>query len=179
MQANHLFCIVSVSAVGRVFRRGWYTGPMKQTRSHCPVNVALEAVGDAWSLLIVRDITFNGKHGFNELLASDERIASNILADRLRHLQAEGIITVRPDARDGRKRYYTVTDKGLDLTPVICALAEWGARHDPLTAVDPDFLAYYQANPTRALRQIRRVVAAGGAVLVGPDSLLAQIKHTS
>jgi len=66
----------------------------------------------------------------HEFLASDERIATNILADRLRKLEAHGIITTQPDAADGRKLIYLLTPKGIDLAPVLAEMVLWAARHE-------------------------------------------------
>jgi DNA-binding HxlR family transcriptional regulator len=90
---------------------------------HCPVNVALEAVGDPWSLLVVRDIVFHGKHSLGEFLASEERITTSVLADRLATLVRTGILTKRRSATDGRKESYSLTEKGLALVRVMVELA--------------------------------------------------------
>ena len=99
-------------------------------RSGCPLNASVEMLGDRWSLLIVRDMMIRGFHTYKEFLDSDERIATNILADRLRKLEAHGIITTEPDASDGRKLVYSLTSKGIDLAPVLAELVLWAARHE-------------------------------------------------
>jgi DNA-binding HxlR family transcriptional regulator len=99
-------------------------------RSHCPVNYGLEAFGDRWALLILRDIVFRGYHTYGEFLKSEEGFATNILASRLEHLMAEGILERGGDAADGRKAVYTLTQKGLDLIPVIFEIMRWSAKHD-------------------------------------------------
>jgi len=99
-------------------------------RSGCPLNASVEMLGDRWSLLIVRDMMIRGFQTYKEFLASDERIATNILADRLRKLEAHGIITTQPDAADGRKLTYLLTPKGIDLAPVLAEMVLWAARHE-------------------------------------------------
>ena len=99
-------------------------------RSGCPLNASVEMLGDRWSLLIVRDMMIRGFQTYKEFLASDERIATNILADRLRKLEAHGIITTQPDATDGRKLTYLLTPKGIDLAPVLAEMVLWAARHE-------------------------------------------------
>ena len=84
----------------------------EEPKSLCPINLALEVFGDRWTLLIVRDLMFAGKHHFRELLRSDERIASNILADRLRTLVQQGIVTRSPDPSHKQKAVYRLTEKG-------------------------------------------------------------------
>ena len=99
-------------------------------RSGCPLNASVEMLGDRWSLLIVRDMMIRGFHTYKEFLDSDEHIATNILADRLRKLEAHGIITTEPDASDGRKLVYSLTSKGIDLAPVLAEMVLWAARHE-------------------------------------------------
>lgn len=98
-------------------------------RSGCPLNAALEALGDRWSLLIVRDMVMRGFTTYREFLDSDEGIATNILAARLKQLEKHGIIERSADPGDSRRWIYTLTPKGLDLAPVIVELVLWGARH--------------------------------------------------
>ena len=104
---------------------------VKPLRSHCPVNFGLEAFGDRWALLIVRDIVFRGKKTYGEFLKSEEGFASNILASRLEHLVAHGILQKDGDAADGRKGLYSLTEKGLDLLPIVFEMVLWSSRHDP------------------------------------------------
>jgi DNA-binding HxlR family transcriptional regulator len=80
-------------------------------------------------LLIIRDLMIRGLRTFKEFQASDEGIASNILADRLRKLEAAGIVHATPDVADARKLIYRLTGKGIDLAPVLLELFVWGARH--------------------------------------------------
>jgi len=106
---------------------------MKRTdvKSNCPVNFTLEAVGDPWSLLILRDIMYWGKHTFKEFLASEERITTSVLTDRLLSLEKQGILTKRPYPDDKRRDMYVFTEKGLGLVPIILDMMEWGTKHDP------------------------------------------------
>ena len=100
-------------------------------RSGCPVNICLEVFGDRWSLLIVRDLMVRGYRTFGEFEKSGEGIASNMLADRLQRLEAAGIVESEVEASDGRKINYRLTQKGIDLAPVLLELLIWGARHEP------------------------------------------------
>ncbi len=100
-------------------------------RSHCPVNFVLEAVGDKWSLLILRDIIFRGKKAYGDFLKSEEGFATNILASRLQLLEEEGILEKMADPMDARKSIYKLTEKGLDLIPMIFEMISWSAKHDP------------------------------------------------
>lgn len=99
-------------------------------RSGCPLNVSIEMLGDRWSLLIVRDMMVRGFSTFKEFLESDEGIATNVLADRLRRLEGHGIIEVGADPADGRKSIYRLTQKGIDLAPVLTEMVLWSAAHE-------------------------------------------------
>ncbi len=99
-----------------------------QRRSRCPVSGALELLGDKWTLLLVRDLLL-GKGTYSEFQQSPEGIPTNILADRLKRLQAAGIIDRQPYQQKPVRYRYRLTDKGRDLSPVINALIDWSERH--------------------------------------------------
>lgn len=99
-------------------------------RSHCPVNFALETIGDQWSLLVLRDIIFRGKRTYNEFLSSEEGFATNILAARLVYLEKQGILIKKVDPEDKRKNVFHLTEKGLDLVPLIFEMMLWSAKYD-------------------------------------------------
>ena len=103
-------------------------------RSGCPINLTLEVVGDKWSLLIIRDIIFGGRRHFRELLTrSEEGIASNILADRLKRLVDQGILTKADDPSHKQKAIYSLTEQGIELLPVLAQMAAWGRKYLPVT----------------------------------------------
>jgi DNA-binding HxlR family transcriptional regulator len=99
-------------------------------RSGCPLNASVEILGDRWSLLIIRDMMLRGFRTYKEFLESYERIATNILADRLRRLEAHGILSTARDPSDGRKLIYSLTAKGIDLAPVLTEMVLWAAAHE-------------------------------------------------
>jgi DNA-binding HxlR family transcriptional regulator len=100
-----------------------------EPRSGCPINAAVEALGDPWSLIVLRDIMFGDRRYFRELLArSDEGIASNVLSSRLKSLVAAGLLT-RDDATRGQRARYTLTEVGIQTLPVLVALGTWGRAH--------------------------------------------------
>jgi DNA-binding HxlR family transcriptional regulator len=105
---------------------------MENHRSLCPVNLALEVFGDKWSLIIIRDIMFGGKRSFRELLQSEEKIATNILTDRLAMLEQEKIISKQSDPEHKQKNIYSLTQKGIDLLPIIVEIGAWSLRHKPV-----------------------------------------------
>lgn len=150
---------------------------MKHThhrRSDCPINFALEIFGDPWSLLIIRDIIYFGKKTYGEFLASEEGMATNILASRLAHLEHQGILTKKLSPSDKRKEEYVLTEKGLDLIPVLVEMANWSAQYDSHTAAPAAWIALMKAEREQMIRLMRETVLSGGSVFVGEKSFLAQ-----
>lgn len=98
-------------------------------RSDCSICYALDIFGDKWTLLILRDMLFEGKSSFSEFKASEEKIASNILTDRLKTLDAEGFLIKTASAANKAKYLYSLTDKAIDLLPVFVELFAWGEKH--------------------------------------------------
>jgi DNA-binding HxlR family transcriptional regulator len=96
-----------------------------QPRSGCPVSISLEILGDRWSLLIIRDLMVRGFRTFKQFQESGEGIASNILADRWHRLAISGILAAEPDTSDTRRVNYRLTEKGIDLAPVLLELLIW------------------------------------------------------
>ncbi len=103
-------------------------------RSGCPINLTLEVVGDKWSLLVIRDIIFGNRRHFRELLTrSEEGIASNILADRLKRLVDKGIVSKTGDPSHKQKSVYSLTEQGIELLPVLAQMAVWGRKYLPVS----------------------------------------------
>ncbi len=121
-------------------------------RSGCAINAAVEVLGDPWAMLVLRDIMFGNRRHFRELTAgSEEGIATNILASRLKQLVAAGLLT-RETAKRGQRAAYSLTESGIQVLPVMVALGNWGL-----------------ANRTgeRRLRIRAELLRAGGPDLVG------------
>ena len=102
-------------------------------RSGCPINLSLEVFGDKWSLLIIRDMIFGGKRHFRELLRSQEGISSNILADRLKMLVEQGMLTKADDPTHKQKAIYSLTEMTIALVPIMAQLGAWGRRYLPVS----------------------------------------------
>ena len=103
-------------------------------RSGCPINLTLEVLGDRWSLIIVRDIMFGNRRHFRELLnRSEEGIASNILAARLKWLVEAGLLTKRDDPSHRQKAIYSLSEPAIQLVPMLVQMGAWGRRHRPVT----------------------------------------------
>jgi DNA-binding HxlR family transcriptional regulator len=118
----------------------------RSEKSNCPISYSLDLFGDRWTLLVLRDLILWGKTRFAEFQNSDEKIASNILSDRLRRLEERGIVGIEKDPCDARQKIYTATEKGLSLTPVLLEIAAWGASNDPNTGAPADFAADFYAD---------------------------------
>ncbi len=101
-----------------------------KTRSGCPVNQTIELIGDRWTMVILRDIMFGNRRTFRELLGNSlEGIASNILSARLKMLLSEGLLTRKPDPGHKQKSIYSLTEKSIELVPLMVQLGAWGRRH--------------------------------------------------
>ncbi len=124
-------------------------------RSHCPISYSLDIVGDRWTLIVLRDLIIVRKRYFRDFLASEEGIASNILTARLKLLEANGILSRRPDPENARQIIYEPTPKGLDLLPVMLELARWGGTYDPQTAAPKQLLRRIGRDRDAVVREIR------------------------
>src|SRR6185369_12064211 len=150
---THIFtCILQVTLI--TFPSVPRKSKTKQ-RSGCPVSISLEMLGDSWSLLIIRDLMVRGYHTFKEFQESGEGIATNILSDRLKKLEAAGIVSSEKEASDGRRVNYRLTEKGIDLAPVMLELLVWGTRHEE-TGLPCDVTAKMAQNREDVLAEVRR-----------------------
>ncbi len=138
-------------------------------RSGCPVSISLETFGDRWSLLIIRDLMVRGFRTFKQFQESGEGIATNILADRLKKLEAAGIIAAHTGETDARRVNYRLTEKGIDLAPVLLELLIWGARHEP-TGASCAVIAHMEKNREAVLAEVRRRWREGDSTPLLPKS---------
>jgi DNA-binding HxlR family transcriptional regulator len=123
-------------------------------RSECPLNASVEMLGDRWSLLIIRDMMLRGFRTYKEFMENYEGIATNILADRLRKLMAYKIITAEADPSDGRKLIYSLTEKGIDLAPVLTEMVLWAATHEDTG--NQALVKQMQADKKKFLEDVRK-----------------------
>ncbi|MGH9949467.1 MAG: winged helix-turn-helix transcriptional regulator [Pyrinomonadaceae bacterium] len=153
---------------------------IKGKRSDCPVNFAVETLGDKWSLVILRDIIFWGKHSYGEFLKSDEKIATNILANRLEYLENEGLITKSPDPHDKRKDIYNVTEKGIELVPMFIEMIAWSAKNETWQTMDhigtiEQFRFVEKTvktkNKTKLIEDVKETVRRGECVFEGVERM--------
>jgi DNA-binding HxlR family transcriptional regulator len=135
----------------------------RQRKSDCPVHFALEVFGDAWTLLIIRDLMFKGRTGYTDFLRAEEGIATNVLADRLARLEQDGIVEKEIGPGRGSRSRYCLTPKGIDLLPIMLEIIGWSARYDPKTAADREFVRRLHKDPAGLALEIRSQLAARGA----------------
>lgn len=137
------------------------TPSMRNRRSGCPISIALEMLGDAWSLLLVRDLMFKGARTYKDFLDGGEGIASNILANRLQKLEDAGILEKRRDPSDARRFVYRLSKKGIDLAPVLVELVIWSAHHETTEAPPPVVRAMRRQRAAFIANVRKRWVASG------------------
>ena len=125
-------------------------------RSTCPVSSSLDVLGDKWTMLIIRDMVFAGKSTYGQFLQSAEKMATNILADRLAVLESQGLLTKAVAADKKSKFTYRLTEKGVDTIPIIVELVLWGAKHCP-TIVAPGLLAELQSEKDAAVEKYQQL----------------------
>ena len=128
--------------------------PRTEPRSGCPLNASVEILGDRWSLLIIRDMMLRGFRSYTQFLDSYERIATNILAHRLKKLEGYGIIATQQDPFDGRKLIYTLTEKGMDLAPVLTEMVLWAAAHEKTQ--NPELIRQIKKDKQKFLAAVRQ-----------------------
>jgi len=117
-----------------------------ELRSDCPINYALEYLGDKWTLLVIRDLVFEGKSFYKEFLDSKEGIATNILSDRLKKLEAQGIIASEVYEKQRTQKIYSLTQKGKDLIPTLVELMIWSASYKNGLNVSAEFIEKLKTN---------------------------------
>jgi DNA-binding HxlR family transcriptional regulator len=142
------------------------SGGKKKGGSGCPIDYGLDIFGDRWTLLVIRDLLFAGKRHFNEIMGSPERIASNILAARLKKLEAHGLVSRAPDPENRKQVVYALTEKGKDLAPVLVELVRWGGQHDPQSPVPKSFVKRFARDNDALIAEVRAAMAEAVRAMV-------------
>ncbi|PCJ86539.1 MAG: transcriptional regulator [Hyphomicrobiales bacterium] len=127
----------------------------QKRKSGCPIAFGLDTFGDRWSLLVIREIMLRGKKTYSDFLEADERIASNILVDRLKHLEAEGILVKTRDPDNRRSFLYSLSDKGRDLAPILIEIIKWSGKHDERAFAMTDVLAEIETDEAGVVARMR------------------------
>ena len=126
-----------------------------EIRSHCPINYTLEHFGDKWSFLILRDLMFKGKRHYNEFLEAGEKVSTSVLGDRLKKLEEMGIISRGQDSVKKSRIRYSLTQKGIDLLPILLEMIIWGGLNDDLTESPKEFMDQAIQNKETLIKGIR------------------------
>jgi DNA-binding HxlR family transcriptional regulator len=153
---------------------------MADQRSGCPINLTLETLGDRWSLIVIRDIMFGNRRHFRELLnGSEEGIASNILADRLKRLVESGLLTRADDPSHKQKAIYSLTERAIQLVPLLAHMGAWGRRHLPVShelSVRAQLLEEGGTELWDDFMDELRVVHIGAAPIAGRTSVMERLQ---
>ncbi len=140
---------------------------IKKFRSSCPIASTLDILGDKWSLLLIRDMLIKGKKTYKEFSLSDEKIATGILASRLKQLEAFGFITKRKLPDNKKENIYLLTEKGIDLAPLIVEVTLWGEKH--MRVHNPRINSYdeLKADKTLAINMVTENYRKVAAQIIG------------
>jgi DNA-binding HxlR family transcriptional regulator len=130
---------------------------LSKRRSNCPVSFSLDVFGDKWTLLILRDIMLYQRKRFSDFMPN-EKIATNVLADRLAKLELADIISKQRDARLKNQYIYDVTPKGEQLLPIIVEMTLWGLEHDPQSLASTEFVERSRDEKPKVIREINRSI---------------------
>lgn len=126
-------------------------------RSDCPISYTLDFIGDKWMLLILRDMMFEGKSTYGDFLQSDEKIATNILADRLNILHTNGFVTKNVSPENKSKFTYILTEKGIELLPVVIEMTIWGANYNPAGG-NKELLEVLKKDKEKAIKEFSKML---------------------
>ena len=123
---------------------------MRTYSEYCPLAKTLDVVGDRWSLLIIRELSIRGSARYTDIRAGLPGIATNLLAERLRELEAAGVIAREEAPPPVATTLYRLTPRGEELRPAMRALAEWGVPMLADAPADDTFLSHWLALPVRS-----------------------------
>lgn len=131
-------------------------------RSSCPISFALEIFGDRWTLLVLRDLLLKSRSRYRDLLACEEGIATNVLADRLKRLEQRGLIRKGQDQQDARQYIYKPTRLAVSVVPMLIEMTVWGARNGKSTTVDRDLLRRFDTDREKLIMDLQQQVRRDG-----------------
>lgn len=144
-------------------------------KSDCPINYTVEIFGDTWSMIIYRDMATLGKKTFGEFLASDERIGTSVLTERLIHLESNGVIAKSQDPTDKRKAVYTLTLAGISAVPILYEVATWGSNTYANPVSHPAWFESMKLDRTKVVDAWCTALKAGDSFFFGPQSAIKQL----
>jgi DNA-binding HxlR family transcriptional regulator len=123
------------------------------------VTYALEIFGDRWTLLVLRDLLLEGRSRFKDLLAANEGIATNVLADRLRRLERRGLLSKTRDPTDARQLVYAPTETAIGLVPMLVEMMIWSASQGQ-ARVAPSFIARFEKDREALVTDLQAEIRA-------------------
>ncbi len=128
----------------------------KKTRhwSGCPVRFGMSQFGDKWSFLIIRDLMFKGRNYYHEFMEAGEGISTNVLATRLADLESNGIVSKSKDPAKGSRFIYSLTQKGIELMPMMLAMMDWSEKYDAETEVPREFIQKLRNDPDKLQEEL-------------------------
>lgn len=123
-------------------------------RTDCPISCSLDVWGDKWSLLIIRNLMFYNIHTYGEFLKTPEKIATNVLADRLVSLERAGLISKGEHPESKAKIFYSLTQMGIDLLPVMMEIGVWGDKYFKISAESKEMIRYARKNKKKLFKSL-------------------------
>lgn len=150
---------------------------MKRTdqKSLCPINFTLEIIGNSWSILILRDLMVFGKKTFGEYINSEERIGTVALTQRLSELEKFQIISGETHSKDKRKIIYSLTEKGIDMLPIVYEMAIWGSNYCPKPKATESWFKSMEYDRSLVLKKWNESLRSGSSFFNGPDSVVKKL----
>lgn len=125
-----------------------------KTWAGCPVRFGMSQFGDKWSFLVIRDLMFKGRKYYHEFIEAGEGISTNVLASRLADLETNGIISKSKDPAKGSRFVYSLTQKGIELMPMMLAMMDWAEKYDDATEVPREFIRKLRADPAKLQKEL-------------------------
>lgn len=147
----------------------------RDVKSRCPINFTMEIFGDPWSMLIIRGMFTYGATTFSDFLRSEERIGRSVLAEKLAHLEKNGIIKKYRDENDHRSVRYSLTKNGIDLLPVLYEISVWGSNTSPNPKAAQAWFNAMELDRTTVIDAWRKAIETGSAFYVGENSVVARL----
>lgn len=125
-----------------------------KTWAGCPVRFGMSQFGDKWSFLVIRDLMFKGRKYYHEFIEAGEGISTNVLATRLADLETNGIINKSKDPAKGSRFVYSLTQKGIELMPMMLAMMDWSEKYDNDTEVPQEFINKLRTDPAKLQKEL-------------------------
>jgi DNA-binding HxlR family transcriptional regulator len=148
-------------------------------KSLCPINFTVEIFGDPWSVIIMREIATFGGRTYGELLAIEERIGTSVLADRLQHLEQNGIIKKQPHTTDKRKAVYLLGESGIDALPMLYEIACFGSRTSQYPKAAREWFRAMELDREVVLAAWTHAARSGDAFFGGAESVVSRLQLDS